>query len=134
MNMINAIGYVRRSTDRQEESLAQQREQLQAYAASHGMQLVAVYEDDAISGSDFDRPGLRQLLDNATTRSDVHAVLTWDRNRLARPKDAVDGMLLERKLLQAGKRVIYAGSGREAERGLQPLLAQLPRRQNPVAI
>lgn len=46
----------------------------------------------------------------------MQVVLTWDRNRLARPKDPLDGMLLVRRLTATGKRVVYAATGLEAER------------------
>lgn len=103
--MTRAIGYVRRSTDRQEESLDQQRARLEEFAKAKGWQLTAIYADDAISGSEMKRPGLDQLL-AASEDQGVEVVLTWDRNRLARPKDALDGLLLERRLQEAGKRVV----------------------------
>jgi DNA invertase Pin-like site-specific DNA recombinase len=114
--MVKAIGYIRCSTDRQEESLDQQRAKLEAFASARGWELVEVFADDAISGSDMDRPGLAKLLADAEKRADVSAVLAWDRNRLARPKDPVAGLMLERRILQAGKRVFYVGSGQEAVR------------------
>lgn len=113
--MTKAIGYVRRSTDRQEESLKQQREKLEAYAKSRGWTLAAVYCDDAISGSELSRPGLDELF-SAASDPEVEIVLAWDRNRLARPKDALDGLLLERRLQQQGKRAIYAATGQESDR------------------
>jgi len=113
--MTKAIGYVRRSTDRQEESLDQQRAQLEAFAHKQGWTLVAVYSDDAISGSELQRPGLDRLL-HAAIDTEVEVVLAWDRNRLARPKDALEGLILERRLLDAGKRVVYAVTGQEASR------------------
>ncbi|MFG0262336.1 MAG: recombinase family protein [Novipirellula sp. JB048] len=114
--MTNAIGYIRRSSDRQEESLDQQRAQLKAFSEQQGWTLVHVYVDDAISGSELQRPGLSQLLHDAEHRHDVGVVLAWDRNRLARPKDAVDGLLLERQLIKAGKRIVYAANGQEPDR------------------
>ncbi len=84
--MTKALGYVRRSTDRQEESLDQQRAKLDTFAKGQGWELVDVFADDAISGSELSRPGLDQLLSEAAARDDVQAVITWDRNRLARPK------------------------------------------------
>lgn len=113
--MTRAIGYVRRSTDRQEESLGQQRSQLTAFAESKGWQLTAIYEDDAISGSELSRPGLDQLRSAANDPS-VQVVIAWDRNRLARPKDALDGLLLERELQSTGTRVVYASTGLETDR------------------
>jgi len=76
---------------------------------------VEVFEDDAISGSEMHRPGLDKLL-QAVTDPEVKFVVAWDRNRLARPKDAVDGLLLERQMQKAGKRVVYAATGQEAGR------------------
>lgn len=112
--MTKAIGYIRRSTDRQEESLDQQRAQLEAFAVKNGWTLKEVYSDDAISGSEMTRPGLEQL-HMATQDPSVDVVIAWDRNRLARPKDAIDGLLLERKFQQAGKRVVYAATGQESD-------------------
>ncbi|HUO08092.1 MAG TPA: recombinase family protein [Phycisphaerae bacterium] len=116
MTTTTAIGYVRRSTSRQEESLEQQREKLAGFAAAKGWTLAQIYEDDAISGSDMQRPGLESLMRHAEEATDVGIVLAWERNRLARPKDPVDGLLLERRLIQAGKRVCYVATGQEADR------------------
>ncbi len=113
---MNAIGYIRRSTNRQEESLDQQRSKLQAFAAAHGWNLLEVYADDAISGSDMNRPGLEAMVHRAQQDKQVHVVLAWERNRLARPKDPVDGLMLERTLIKAGKRVFYVATGQEADR------------------
>jgi DNA invertase Pin-like site-specific DNA recombinase len=114
--VMKAIGYVRRSTDKQDLSLEQQREKLQAFAASRGWDLVEVFEDDAISGSDMNRPGLRAMLERAKASREAGAVIAWDRNRLARPKDPMDGMMLERELRASGQRVYYAATGQEADR------------------
>jgi site-specific DNA recombinase len=114
--MTLAIGYIRRSTNRQEESLEQQKAKLFTFAASKGWTLGQVYQDDAISGSDMQRPGLESLLTHAERDKDIGIVLAWERNRLARPKDPVDGLLLERRLIQAGKRVFYVATGQEADR------------------
>ncbi len=110
-----AVGYVRRSSDKQDESLNQQRAKLEAFAESNGWALKTVYIDDAISGSDMKRAGLAQLMADAEQNPGPGIVLAWDRNRLARPKDPIDGLLLERRLQDAGKRIIYAATGAEAD-------------------
>src|SRR5579862_8072461 len=114
--MVQAIGYVRRSTNRQEESLDQQRQKLESFAKARGWTLAQIYVDDAISGSDMNRPGLESLMQHATKSADVDIVLAWERNRLARPKDPVDGLMLERQLIKSGKRVFYVATGQEADR------------------
>ena len=108
---MNAIGYIRRSTNRQEESLDQQRAKLQGFASAHGWNLLEVYADDAISGSDMNRPGLEAMIKRAQQDKEVHVILAWERNRLARTKDPVDGLMLERTLIKAGKRVFYVATG-----------------------
>ncbi len=44
-----AVGYVRRSTDRQEQSIDDQKNVLQQYAQEQGIRLNKFYIDDAIS-------------------------------------------------------------------------------------
>ncbi len=97
-------------------SLEQQRSKLEAFATARGWKLVKVFSDDAISGSEMKRPGLESLLSYARSAGNVEAVLTWERNRLSRPKDPLDGLMLERELLVCGKRVVYAATGLEADR------------------
>jgi DNA invertase Pin-like site-specific DNA recombinase len=63
--MMQAIGYIRRSTDKQEMSLDQQRAKLEQFANAKGWKLTRVFEDNAISGSDMKRPGLESLMEVA---------------------------------------------------------------------
>lgn len=123
--MTQAIGYVRCSTDKQDMSLEQQREKLQAFAASRGWMLDQIYMDNAISGSDMDRPGLADMVRRVESDASVYAVITWDRNRLARPKDAIDGVVLERRILKAGKRVFYVSTNQEAGRSFSDSITSL---------
>jgi len=52
-------------------------------------------------------------------------VVVWERNRLARAKDPLDAMMLERQLLLAGKRVVCAATGQEADRSFLSSLVGL---------
>ncbi|MFG0249420.1 MAG: recombinase family protein, partial [Phycisphaeraceae bacterium JB051] len=84
-----------------------------------------------MSGSELHRPGLDQLMQTATDDPEVQIVLAWDRNRIARPKDAVDGMLLERQIRKAGKRVVYAATGRETDQSFESgLMGYIEHHQN----
>jgi hypothetical protein len=77
------------------------------------------------------RPGLERLMADATSREDVEVVLAWDRNRLARPKDPLDGMMLERRLSDSGKRVVYASTGVETDRSFTSgLIGYIEHHQN----
>ncbi len=46
-----AVGYVRRSTDRQEQSIPDQKKAVETYAQERELTLVQFYVDDAISGT-----------------------------------------------------------------------------------
>ena len=48
---LRAVGYVRRSTDRQEQSIPDQKRAIERHAAEHGLRLLRFYADDAISGT-----------------------------------------------------------------------------------
>ena len=61
------------------------------------------------AGSQMHRAGLESLIQHAERSQEVGVVLAWERNRLARPKDPVDGLLLERRLTQAGKAGVLRG-------------------------
>ena len=57
-----AEGYLRRSTDRQEQSLGDQRAAIERHAAALGIRVVQYYKDDAILGTRSDtRPTLKRL-------------------------------------------------------------------------
>ena len=64
-------------------SIGGQRALLRAYAADHGWQVAGEYVDDGFSGTSFQRPGLRRLLEDVEAGR-VDLVLTKDLSRLGR--------------------------------------------------
>ncbi len=104
------IGCVRVSTDRQERSISEQKDAIRKAAERDGVTLLedgAWCEDEGISGSILDRPGLRKLLGLCGSREDITDVYFWKRNRLARSVDPLDGMKVEREIEKCGKRVHF---------------------------
>ena len=57
-----AVGLVRCSTDRQEHSIEDQEAEIRAWASATGHELLRVFKDEGVSGSELDRPGVRALL------------------------------------------------------------------------
>lgn len=89
------------------QSIANQRDFLTAYAREKGFQVVAVFVDDGVSGTTFDRRGFRGLL-NAIENGEVDTVLTKDLSRLGR--DYIQtGHFLERYFPEKGVRYIAVG-------------------------
>lgn len=81
-----AVGYLRRSTDRQEQSIGDQRKAIEAYAAQHGLNVLRFYTDDAISGtSTVNRHAFQQLMSDAKRRArDFDLIIVYDVKRFGR--------------------------------------------------
>jgi DNA invertase Pin-like site-specific DNA recombinase len=81
-----AVGYVRRSTDRQEQSIDDQKKALEAYAVENGLSLAKFYIDDAISGtSTLGRRAFQQMIKDAespTRKFDL--IIVYDVKRFGR--------------------------------------------------
>lgn len=102
-----AIGLVRCSTDQQEHSTADQLAEIRAWCSAQGLRLVRVFEDEGVSGSVLDRPGLLALLRYVEDHPEGGTLVLWRRNRLARAQDPLDGLILERKIEKAGWKLHY---------------------------
>lgn len=64
-----AVGYVRRSTDKQEQSFPDQKKVITSYAADNGFKLSKFYIDDAISGtSTVKRKSFLKMLEDAESK------------------------------------------------------------------
>lgn len=82
---MNAIGYIRVSTDMQVNeglSLDAQQERIEAWAKANGFKLLSVEVDAGISGSRDDRPGLERAMTLACERRCALVVISL--SRLAR--------------------------------------------------
>ena len=75
--------YLRRSTDRQDQSLGDQRKANLAYAQKHGLEVVQEYVDDALSGTSTKRRlGFQEMLEEAGEAWTV--LLVYDVSRFGR--------------------------------------------------
>ena len=82
---IPAVGYVRMSSDRQEASPIQQRDEIEKLAKAEGFHIVRWYDDHGISGDDTEkREGFKRMIADASGRGDFSAILCWDQDRFGR--------------------------------------------------
>ena len=81
-----AVAYLRRSTDRQEHSIPDQKKAVEGYAQEHGFQLVDFYVDDAVSGtSTLGRKAFQEMLAEAQrARCSWSAIIVYDIKRFGR--------------------------------------------------
>jgi DNA invertase Pin-like site-specific DNA recombinase len=107
-----AVGYARRSTDRQEQSIPDQQKVIQHYCDENGIRLLRWYIDDAISGtSSVNRPGFQKLLADAQTgHAEFGLIVVYDVKRFGRVDNDEAGYY-RHLLKQAGVEVLYAAEG-----------------------
>jgi len=104
-----AVGYVRRSTDRQEQSIPDQKKALETYAAEHDLSLVKFYTDDAISGtSTLGRRAFQQMVQDAQKSTErFDRIIVYDVKRFGRVDNDEAGYY--RHILKThGVEVLYA--------------------------
>ncbi len=104
-----AVGYLRRSTDRQEQSLGDQKAAIECYASDQGYEILRFYTDDAISGTSADnRPDFQRMITDASNgHADFHYVLCYDIKRFSRGDNDEAGYY-RHLLRKGGVEVVYA--------------------------
>jgi site-specific DNA recombinase len=120
-----AVGYLRRSTDRQDQSLPDQQAALERYAQANGFEILRFYTDDAISGTSAEnRAQFQQLIADATNgHADFRHVLCYDVKRFSRGDNDEAGhyrWLLKKKNID----IVYATenfSGDDTDDLLRPV-------------
>jgi DNA invertase Pin-like site-specific DNA recombinase len=115
--MIVAI-YARKSTDERDKdpdarSCERQIDQAHVYAARKGWTIAGahVYTDEAVSGAEFDRPGLGRLLAALEGRPPFDVLIISEQSRLGR--STIPTLALIQQLLMAGVRVFTYLDDRE---------------------
>ena len=87
--MTAAAGYIRCSTEQQEDSPDQQRRAILAFASSHGLDVVDWYVDFGKSGTTFDeRPEFQRLRHAIQSGPHFKTVICYDESRWGRAIDA----------------------------------------------
>lgn len=106
---IRAAQYLRMSRDAQRYSLENQRAQIAAYAAEHGIEVVATYADAGKSGVRLEgRESLQQLLaDVLAGRADFGVILVQDISRWGRFQDPDEAAHYEYICRAAGVDIQY---------------------------
>lgn len=107
---MNAIAYIRVSTEDQELGIGAQRAQIQAYAERNGYTIVEWHEDRTSGTTDIvDRPGLTAAI-AAVEACSARALLVAKRDRVAR--DTLIALIIDREVEKRGAHVLTAdGTG-----------------------
>jgi site-specific DNA recombinase len=107
-----AVGYLRRSTEKQEASLTDQRTAIEKYAREHGYEVIRLYEDDGISGDATERRHgfLRMHADAVAPRRDFDVILCWNYSRFGRFNSIEAGFWIH-PLMKAGVKLVTTDKG-----------------------
>jgi DNA invertase Pin-like site-specific DNA recombinase len=107
-----AVGYLRRSTDRQEQSIGDQRKAIERYAEENGFDVLDFYVDDAISGTTTDerKAFLRLIEDAGAEGCPFRYVLVYDIKRFGR-LDNDEAGYYRFQLRRNGIEVVYVSEG-----------------------
>jgi site-specific DNA recombinase len=109
--LINAVLYLRMSTDRQDKSIETQRIELTAWASKNHYHIVDEYVDEGISGDDTEnRLDFQQMIEDAANGT-FSAILCWDQDRFGR-FDLLDAGYWIRPLRDAGVYLHTMSQGR----------------------
>ena len=112
---LQAAVYVRESRDENQknyDTLETQRKLLEEYAGAQGWQVFAVYEDDNISGTTFQRPGLSRLEQDIQS-GNIDVILLKDLSRLGRNNGRT--LLFIEFAEEAGVRIVTADGRYDSE-------------------
>ena len=107
-----AVGYLRRSTDRQEQSIGDQQRVIDAWAIGNGYNLLEYYTDDAISGATADgRAAFQKLIADAKRKDCTFKfVLVYDIKRFGRVDNDEAGYY-RYQLRRNGVEIVYVSEG-----------------------
>lgn len=107
-----ALGYLRRSTDRQEQSIPDQRKAVERYATEQGLTVERWYTDDAISGTSVaGRKAFQELIADAQKPGcSFRFVVVYDVKRFGRV-DSDEAGYYRHVLKTRGVEVLYATEG-----------------------
>ncbi len=105
-----AVGYVRMSSDQQQDSPARQRKDIEALAKQLGYHIVQWYEDHGLTGTESSkRKGFQKLLAEAKSGA-FCAVLLSEQSRMSR-EDVFDAMVHWKLLRDAGVKIVTCQRG-----------------------
>jgi len=82
--MTSAVGYIRMSSDKQEASPEQQRQEIIALAKRDGYRIIRWYIDEGVSGDATDKRLDFQRMIRDAEGGGFQAVLCWDQDRFGR--------------------------------------------------
>jgi len=103
----NAVGYVRCSTEMQDDSINQQKSGIEKASKKLGLNIIDYFEDDGKSGTSFtDRPGFMKLKAAVENNPNFKYILVYDESRWGRASDPRENSFWKQYFKTFGVKVI----------------------------
>ncbi|MBS3915217.1 MAG: recombinase family protein [Bacteroidetes bacterium] len=127
MNKKNlAVGYVRCSTEMQDDSVEQQKKEIQKWADTNGMKVIEWFEDESKSGTSFDkRPAFMRLMQRIETSSGFEYILVYDESRWGRPNNPRENTYWKFHAERYGVKVRVINSGSKNENDIGSFVTEV---------
>ena len=113
--MKRAIAYLRKSTDLQETSLEQQKENILHFARTHSIKVIEFFAEEACGESVEGRPQFRRMIECCKSKELFQYVLVYDVSRWGRFENPKEAVYWEVEAEKAGRRVIFISEGFKEE-------------------
>lgn len=113
--MKRAIAYLRKSTDLQETSLEQQRENILLFAKEHSIEVIECFAEEACGENVEGRPQFRKMIERCKAESGFQYVLVYDISRWGRFENPKESVYWEVEVEKTGKRVVFVSEGLREE-------------------
>lgn len=121
-----AVGYVRCSTETQEDSPDQQKKEILAYAVLKGYEIVEWFIDSGKSGTTFDqRPEFQRLRATVDQEPQFHVVICYDESRWGRAIDSAENIYWRVYFRKRGVEVFLVKTTIDPSHEYAPLLQSL---------
>jgi hypothetical protein len=122
----NAVGYVRCSTEQQEDSPEQQKSEILRFASQRGLEIVHWYVDFGKSGTTFaQRPEFQRMLEAVETGAGFSFVICYDESRWGRAIDSRENMYWQKHFEMRGVEVLLVRTSVDRGHEFAPLFQSL---------
>jgi len=123
---IKAVGYVRCSTDMQDQSIGDQKKAITQFAQKNGMTILRWYEDEDSSGTSIvRRKGFQTLKSQIEqNRHDFSKILIYDVTRWGRFPDPRESIYWEMYFEKRGVSVIYVSENFKSDRSFETAIVK----------
>jgi len=109
--LIPAVTYIRMSSDKQDKSPEQQRDELAKLAEKSGYRIIRSYDDLGVSGNKIEkRVGFRRMVADASKLGDFRVILCWDFKRFGRFNSIESGKWIH-PLIEADVKLVTVCEG-----------------------